>query len=1078
MNFHGLLTLFTQDVSYPGNRIDSFMKIGRINISLRTIRRVSIFERRWRKVAVLFCLLPLLVAAPASASFIGHWDFGSEEKVTRLITERKSIESHDQEGAAALDLAIYHAVRAQPLTLQKPTDIPNLAVYVDAQISEVVKADIMTAITQEGLRNGDFDALAQAQTAYRAGADTPLRRYTLAYNQARLFDALDIDVAAIAAFTEILGADDYQSLPHFERDYADILVQMSGLYMSVGQPVQSFNYARDAALSYHSYAGKAGIDRAGTARFRSALNLSGARAQAANGHISTAVQKVQSVLIESAEAGDKASEIEAQLLLGMLANEKGDYNTALSIFSDVLASPYFDAYGLSGARVFEGRAAAYEGLRSPKLALKMYKLADARLSASEKETAAKRGLYLAGLGRGEDVFSQLSLGGFVLKQGEIASHSSLNNESASDIKSDLVKTGARFDALSEPKLLSLIGLCFVLMAFALFWFIRSRRASAVLAQTTLNLNQSQSRERQTAKKARADLISAQSANDAKTAFLTNISHEIRTPMNGVLGLADALRRTQPLASQQKEIADTIYTSSQEMLALLGGVLDYSKIESGTFELRNEDANVRVMVENVATLMSGEARKKGLNILTRYAHDAPEVLNVDIGRLRQVLLNLVGNGIKFTEKGYVLINVNVEVFEDVATLKIDVLDTGTGIEESDIDVVFDDFVQLEQGRSKRYGGTGLGLSIAKKLVTVMGGELSARSKVGKGSVFSIQTETRTVKAASGAVSVDAGRPFLSGRVLLIDDFTPRLKIMSAQLKHWGLACTVARRASEGISGLLYANESGQEFDAVVLNRSMLAPNDDFIGMLKEHGPISGTPVILLDDFSNPEGLQDTDFSAHVAKPVRSKLFLEALKSVIAPKPQPRKTSSGGAQNTRRQRSHPVAKPRAVKPKKHRILVAETNAETRHIMEGFLTAENVQIHCVETGKQALDSAMTMDFDLIFMDVQLKKIDGFLVTRAIRAHEKENAQLRTPIICLSSFALGADKDLATAVGMDDFLVKPLSHDSLDIMMNKWAGIKNDVRDSKKLAKKAAQTVQVKDPMVTPLNLQAKIKPIRKAS
>jgi len=586
---------------------------------------------------------------------------------------------------------------------------------------------------------------------------------------------------------------------------------------------------------------------------------------------------------------------------------------------------------------------------------------------------------------------------------------------------------------------------------------RARRALMVYSQ---NLEQSEKVAKENARLAEKNMRLAQAADEAKTAFLANMSHEIRTPMNGVLGMADVLRRTTELDRRQTEIIDAIHTSGSSLMTLLGDILDFSKIEAGMLELNVVEANLREAVEAVATLMSVQARQKGLELLVRYAPDAPETINVDIGRVRQILLNLVGNAIKFTKTGHVLINVDVEVNGNDAQTCISVLDTGIGIADEEQSKVFADFVQVDEGRSKSYGGTGLGLSISKKLVEAMGGQISLRSCKGQGSVFSVDLPLSISENQENNITLVE---FKSERILIIDRNVASLKILSAQLKAWGLASTVARNASDGLTGLLRAYKSLNPFDAVIIDQSCAADATSFIDALGAHSEIAQIPVILLADVTGYGSHSSLGYKAQISKPIVGRKLFAALELALLNKP------IADQRYVPKPRSRPIGVSRRPERKAKRILLAEANPATRHVIATFLKDKSVQLSCVEDGEQAFESAKTIDFDLILMDVQLRKLDGFLATRAIRGHEKQANTIRTPIICLSPFALGADQDLATAVGMDDFLVKPLSPNQLETIMNKWLEIKTDVLKIK--AAKSQGQMSIKDPITQPLKTIKKI-------
>jgi signal transduction histidine kinase/CheY-like chemotaxis protein len=1033
---------------------------------------------------LVLCAPLCAFAADAGAVFTGHWGSASESRIKSLIAERSNVSSEDIEAAAALDLAIYYAVGRQAEPLQSSTEIAELGRYLAAPIGEGLKADLLTAVTLKSLRDKDLSGLMSARARYHAQSENPLGRYALAYGYGRILQSLALHGAAHDVFTDILTQEEFQSLAQFSRDHADILLRLSDLALAQQDPKQALNHAKDAALAYHYFVGQNDLKREDTSYFRRQLALKSAAAFAGVGDIETAAQKADTVLQDGKAVHDYPVIFAAGILLGELAVQKGDFAAALSRFRDVRESPYFTAQNPLGARLYDGLAAANEGQGRLARALEMFKYANQNRAQAERDLSAKRSLYLS-----SQTISPRPLTDLPIKyQGDIGPAGGLSDDvqmiSGAPITLSAAPANppvsAQSEALKHVNAIILFGgfLAISGLLIAGVSFIRLRQARRELEFSHEKLQNSQQRERDSNQKSQEDLRALKFADEAKKAFLANVSHEIRTPMSGVLGLADVLRRTTRLGARQQEIVDTIYHSSQGVVSLLGDVLDYSKIESGTFELNISQASVRVMAENVAALMCDEARQKNIEILIRCAPDLPETLPVDIGRLRQVLINLVQNAVKFTEKGYVIINVDAARSEDDMRLKIQVLDTGIGISDADQPRLFDDFFQLDQGRSRKYGGTGLGLSISKKLMQAMEGDLTVRSQLGKGSVFTLELKIE-LPAKMPLDNVAPVAPiFASGRVLVIDHLSPRLKIMSAQLKHWGLSCRTTQRPKDAIAGMLAAARGGNAFDAVIIDAGSLGQpstgTQDFIAQMKSEAELSDLPIILLQHLTQIRAEDSASVTEKVAKPVRSDALLQALKSHMQTHLSPEAKVIDGGAPLRQKRPRPIAAAPRPERNQSRILIAEAETAVRHVMKNFLEDKSIELHTARDGEEALEAAKTIDFDIIFMDVQLRKLDGFLVTRALRAFEKETDADRTPVICLSAYALGADEQLAKIVGMDDFLVKPLSHDSLDIMVTKWAAIKADLRAAKAAQLKAEKRSRLIDPMVKPL----KTKPAFKAA
>lgn len=649
--------------------------------------------------------------------------------------------------------------------------------------------------------------------------------------------------------------------------------------------------------------------------------------------------------------------------------------------------------------------------------------------------------------------------------------------------------------LSNPNALNLIGAALAIcgLLLALISHIRYDRGREELLRITESLTESEADARRKILQAKNDVEAAQQKNAAMSAFLANINHSIRTSMNGVIGLTTALHETTDLNQRQTEIVDTIQSSGAAMMNILGDILDYTKIESGVLELDVNRVNLRHIVEDVTCLLAEQAREKNLDIYVHYAPDAAEFIETDSGRIRQVLTNLVENAIKFTPSGHVIISANVTQnraqpssgLTRNATLKIEVLDTGVGLSETEQSRIFEDFTQLDSSRSKRHSGSGLGLSMARKIVEVMDGKLSVSSKKGEGSVFRFELPVGLAQENF----VPPPPIFKSGRVLIVDERPVSLKMLSAQMKAWGLTPTVARSASSAISGILYGAQTDSPFDAVIIDQGCArnaAGTESFAALLKRESMSAQTPTILLSSLTERDAEDSAEYTYCVNKPIVSQPLMQALKSALPKscllgraqsqkdkqaKPEPSETrrdaksdvvtdeSQSARPTTKRVR--PIAVADAPKRISRRILLAESNPATRHVMQTFLNDPTIQLHCVEDGEAALASAKTIDFDLILIDAQLRKLDGFLTTRAIRGHEKEAGVPRTPIICLSPYKLGADEELALAIGMDDFLVKPLTGNALDVIVKKWGHIKSEAA-----AVKSAKLKPVKqDPMMAPL-------------
>lgn len=979
-------------------------------------------------------LLALGVNIPSYATFIEHWAPATEARVEQLIAKRISGDFNNVEQGGTIDLALYYAVRGQVAEAQNPADLPKLLPYLNASLAEPLKADIYVAAVREAVHLGDFSLLSQIIQSYERGAPSKLRAYAKAYGRTTVMEDLGFYQAAQQGISEVIKNQDFQGLSQYARDRPDNLRRLSEMALSQGDSALAVSHAQDASLAYKKYIASINSDPIKTRGLKTKIDLALADSYLSVGQIESAKTYLTSALITAQATGDMRSEMRGQVLKGELLLLQSDPKGALSHLEGVIKNFNFENTNTIGVRAYEAMVQAQRDLGQSEAAFQSLGRATQLRKDFQRYRNMRQGQFMA-------------LQSPAKAAVDTAPPAVIKSQPSKQVMDNRPEWIKRLGIFSDPGKLSYLGalLTFLGVLLAFLSQIRIKRAKRALEIYSQNLEQSERTARENARRAEANMRLAEVANNAKTAFLANMSHEIRTPMNGVLGMADVLRRTTELDHRQSDIVEAIHTSGTSLMTVLGDILDFSKIESGTLEINIAPANLRESVEAVATLMSVQAREKGLDILVRYAADAPEYLNVDIGRLRQILLNLVGNAVKFTNQGHVLINVDVQFMRGKAHTKIDVLDTGIGIDAAEQSMIFKDFAQAEAGRSRRYGGTGLGLSISKKLVEAMDGEISVRSKTGEGSVFTVELPLTVPEDAF----ISPAKTFEKGRVLIIDKNPASLKILSGQLKAWGLSSTVARKGSDGIAGLLHAKDSDNPFSAVIIDERCAEANGGFIGQLKDKPLIAETPVILLSALSGYDSHECEKFTAQVGKPVVGHKLFAALSEAIPHKVTAIQNDSKSSARTRPVLLSPPP-PRRIK----RVLLAEANPATRHVIAAFLEDKNVELHSVEDGEQALESAKAADFDIIFMDVQLRKLDGFLATRAIRGHEKKENSIRTPIICLSPFALGADQDLAKAVGMDDFLVKPLTPQNLDEVMNKWSDLKADilaVKSSKSSAKKS---------------------------
>lgn len=514
---------------------------------------------------------------------------------------------------------------------------------------------------------------------------------------------------------------------------------------------------------------------------------------------------------------------------------------------------------------------------------------------------------------------------------------------------------------------------------------------------------------------------AEAASVAKSQFLANMSHEIRTPMNGVLGLAALLRQTS-LTPKQQRLTETIVRSGTSLLDIINDILDFSKIEAGKLELEHTDFRLRMLVDDVLELFAAPAHQKHLELIADVADSVPAFVKGDPARLRQILINLIGNAIKFTAHGEVVLTiVSIADGEDQSVLCFSVKDSGIGITPEALRSIFNPFAQADGSTARKYGGTGLGLAIAKQLVSFMGGELWAESQMGAGATFFF-TLHLTHSNLGRSTGLCSPHSLPNQCVLVVDDsLTVRLSL-ARQLRSWGVTCTVADSGTAAVQLLANAAQDGLPYDTVVLDLDMPGMNGlDTVRAIRDtlqhHHPrvILMTPVERLDEAEDPTGL----IAATLTKPLRSSDLHRALSA------QNDSSSCSTGRPTRDGERLPTYQ--------GSILLAEDNAVNQEVTLGMLEILGCSAIAVENGRLAIDLLQKQAFTLILMDCQMPTMDGFEATRLIRQQEQPLGT-RIPIVALTANALQGDRETCLACGMDDYLSKPFSLDQLRALLHRW--------------------------------------------